>query len=492
MRGGMDPRDPDSAALRERLRQFGDAPGISLLMRLSPWLGPAVLGWYIYINQAGTWIEHPSDWVWAGLFETAILAFLLYRRGVTRRQTMAIPTMIAVVVIGWFVLINSISSMLPNNHGDWLWAGLFALAAGAVLLYRRGLTPVQTMALQVMSIATVSDWQNSSGGGLRDFNLYLNAGADFIAGRAPYTAAVLHRYPSGGLEHLPFLYAPPTLPFFGFLSELPLVLASGLWVFGSIALVVLSLRAFGLSWRWTVLAFLWTPLEQGIFVGNVVIPSLALLGLGLRYGPSLVFGPLLKPQNGILALWLLRERAWRSLAAGLLGLAALVVLTLPLTGIDLWRRWIEGLAAYQQSQAFLPGLYGVGLGKFLPMWQVIAIAGVVTLAAFLGRGRDGLARFGLASVIASPSLWGHGFIFAIPAVLRLRGPWFWLVAGILCAGQWPGPQLALLLAAVAWFVPWLRRTEKDASDPGSPHPLGAAIEPWPLEGQRFGNCRVSD
>jgi len=154
---------------------------------------------------------------------------------------------------------------------------------------------------------------------------------------------------------------------------------------------------------------------------------------------------------------------------------------LPLVGIDLWGQWIQGLLAYQRSEQFLPGLCGVGLGKFLPMWQVIAIAGAVTLGAFLGRGRDGLARFSLASVIASPSLWSHGFLFAIPAVLRLRGPWFWLVAGMWCGGQWPGPQLALGLAAVAWFVPWLRRTEEDVADPRSPHPLGSAIEPWPTE-----------
>lgn len=293
-------------------------------MRLAPRLGPAVLGWYIYINQTGTWIELPSNWVWAGLFETAVLAILLFRRGLSVRQTMAIPTMAAIVVVGWYLLISNIGTTLPNNHGDWLWAGLFALAAVAVLLYRRGLTAVQTMALQVMSIAIVSGWQNSSSGGLRDFNLYLNAGAEFLAGHSPYTTVALHHYPSGGLEHLPFLYAPPILPIFGFLSRCPTRWPAGSGR-GSVALVVLSLRAFGLSWRWTLLAFLWTPLEHGLFVGNVAAPSVALLALALRFGPTLIFGPLLKPQNGIVALWLLRERAWRSLAVGFFALAALFI-----------------------------------------------------------------------------------------------------------------------------------------------------------------------
>ena len=65
-------------------------------MRLTPWLGPAVLGWYIYVNQAGTWIELPSNWVWAGLFETAVLAILLVGWGLSVRQTMAGPAMAVV------------------------------------------------------------------------------------------------------------------------------------------------------------------------------------------------------------------------------------------------------------------------------------------------------------------------------------------------------------------------------------------------------------
>ena len=104
----------------------------------------------------------------------------------------------------------------------------------------------------------------------------------------------------------------------------------------------------------------------------------------------------------------------------LLALLLLVLATLPLVGIDLWRDWLNGLSAYQESQQYLNGLYGVGLGRYLPMWAFLAIAALTLVAALWVRGREGLARLGLASVVASPSLWSHGFVFGIPSFLRLR------------------------------------------------------------------------
>ncbi|MGZ6340139.1 MAG: hypothetical protein ACXWNG_07215 [Candidatus Limnocylindrales bacterium] len=84
------------------------------------------------------------------------------------------------------------------------------------------------------------------------------------------------------------------------------------------------------------------------------------------------------------------------------------------------------------------------------VFALVAIG--VTLLALMSHERHVLGRLSLSSVVASPSLWSHGFVFAIPAFLELRGPWFWLVAGLLCAGQGPGPQLALAVAVGSWFV----------------------------------------
>lgn len=341
---------------------------------------------------------------------------------------------------------------------------------------RRAPSAIEVMAIEVLAASLVNGVQNSAGGALRDLRLYLAAGADFLAGQSPYTTVALHAYPAD-LSDLPFLYAPPTLPLFGLLSALPFPIVAVLWVAGSTAAVLLSLRLFGLSWRWAAVSLLWFPIEQSLFTGNVAAPSLLLLAWAVAAPVILPLGALLKPQNAIVALWLIRQRDWRPLARGVAALAAVVVVTLPLTGLSLWNEWARGLLAYQDSEVNLRGLYGVGLAKYLPLPVFIAIAAAVILLALAARGRIGLARLGLASVVASPSLWSHGFVFALPAFLMLRGPWFWLVVGLLCVGAFPGPQVALLIAALAWVVPPLRR---EVAESRGPHPLGDAVSPWPV------------
>jgi hypothetical protein len=388
------------------------------------------------------------------------------------------------VALGAFALLR-FYNLSPGGHNDVPWTATFVAATAVALAVRHRLSPTEVMALQVLAIALVADYLNwTGGGGLRDLQLYLIAGSQFMDHGAVYATIAIHSYPANGLEYLPFLYAPPTLPFFGVLSELPSALVDVLWVAGSSAAVLVSLRAFGLPWRWALLALIWTPIALGLFVGNVVIPSLLLLAAATRLGGILVFGPLLKPQNGIVSLWLVRERAWRSLAAGLLVLLLFVVATLPLTSLDLWRQWLTGLAAYQQSQQYLPGLNGVGLGRYLPLWAFVAVAAFTLLAALLVRGREGLARLGLASAVASPSLFLHGFVFAIPSFLCLRAEWLWLVAGFVCVGPEPGPQLALGIGVAAWFVKGMARNVEEEKAVAGPrrrplHPLGSGVEPWP-------------
>ena len=366
------------------------------------------------------------------------------------------------------------SSVWLVGRGDVVWVSFVAMLTAVLWIVRRGPpTAVEVMALEVLAASLLNDLDYSRAGALRDLRLYLDAGQAFLAGHSPYTTDVLTAYPAD-LGDLPFLYAPPTLPLFGLLSALPFPLVGALWLAGSAAAVVIALRAFGLSWAWAALSLAWFPIEQAIYTGNVAAPAILLLAFGPALPSILPVGAILKPQNGILALWLVRQRYWRSLAWGLGAVAALVAVTLPLTGISLWQDWIRGLLAYQGSEQNFRSLYGVGLAKYLPLPVFIAIAAVATLLALRATGRIGLARLGLASVIASPSLWSHGFMFAIPAFLSLRAPWLWLVAGLLSIGPFPGPQVVLLIAAFAWFLPSLRR-----DDARGPHPLGHAVTPWP-------------
>lgn len=363
----------------------------------------------------------------------------------------------------------------PNGLGLAFWTAIVAIGAAAILAVYRRITSTQAMAIEVLACSLVTDWQFSTSDPLRDFNLYVNAGAEFVAGRQPYTLQAIHQYPAAG-GHLPFLYAPPTLPFFGLLSVLPYWLVASAWVVMSVAIIVLVLRSFGLSWGWALVALAWPPIEQGLFVGNVVIPSIVLLALAPRIGGVLGLGPLLKPQNGILWLWLVRQRAWRSIAASFVFVAAVVAITLPLTGIGSWLDWVKAMVAYQESQQLLSGLYGSGLGRWLPTLAFVPLAVAVVAVALIPRGRKGLSRLGTASVVASPSLWNHGFVFMIPELLRLRGQWFWLTLG-LTVGKWPGPQMAMGIVVAGWFFgPLLHRLTArflpaTLQEPAT-HPLG--------------------
>jgi glycosyl transferase family 87 len=385
--------------------------------------------------------------------------------------------------VGWFgpLVLGAyfawqFKAIVAPVRDDVVWVVLVAGSVAVVsIVRRRAPSAVELMALEVLAATIVADIQYSANDALRDLRLYLDAGREFLAGGSAYTTVALHAYPADS-SHLPFLYAPPTLPLFGLLSALPFPIVAVLWVGGSVAAVLVALRAFGLSWPWAAVSLLWYPIEQGLFTGNVAAPSLVLLGAAVAVPASLPLGALLKPQNAIVAAWLIRRRDWRPLAWGAAGVAAVIALTLPLTGIWRWEEWVRSLLAYQASEQNLHGLYGVGLARYLPLPIFIATAVGLTLLALGASGRIGLARLGLASVVASPSLWSHGFVIGIPAFLMLRASWFWLVAGLLCVGGYPGPQVALLIGVLAWIVPLLRR---DVPEPDAPHPLGDAVTPWP-------------
>ena len=107
----------------------------------------------------------------------------------------------------------------------------------------------------------------------------------------------------------------------------------------------------------------------------------------------------------------------------------------------------------------VPALVGLGLGAFLPGVLPLA-AGIAAVAwAWVGRGLDGLARFGVATVVASPSLFTHGFLVATPALLALRAVPLWLAIGITSVAPGPGWWLAIGLIVVASVVRGLRRTD---------------------------------
>jgi hypothetical protein len=363
-------------------------------------------------------------------------------------------------------------------HGAMLvMTGLVAvgLGSGVVAAERTRRIPGAVAVLAALALTTMvaQDLVFFQTNGLRDLRLDLHAGMLFDHGISPYLSAPLTALPADQTL-LPFVYPPPTLPLFGALALLPTPVAELLWVSASVAAALATLRIFGLSWSWAGVLLLWPAIAQGLYVGNVAIFVAFLFALGPIFGASLVLGGAFKLQGAIPAIWLVRERRWRQVVTGLVVVAGLCLVTLPVVGLGSWSAWLTGLGAYEASAHRLSGLFGIGLQAAMPMPLFLAIAGVVLLLALVPRGTTGLARLGLATIVASPSLYSHGFVIGLPAFLRLRAFWLWTVLALTSAILEPGWWMAVSVGIAGWFVPAMRR------EPGEElHPLGAAARPWP-------------
>jgi hypothetical protein len=387
-----------------------------------------------------------------------------------------------------YVLLCTGATDFPNGSGvryGAVWLALaapaLAAAAAAARLLRPAssrLRPVEALAILAILTMLLTDvtmaWQP-----LRDLEIYLRAGRAFLDGTPVYDRAPLLVQPEDRTLY-PFLYPPCTLPLFGALAILPRMIAQALWVGSSIALGLAALRLFGLPRRWLLPALVWPPLFQGLWVGNVAVPALALFALAPWFGAGLALGAVFKAYTGLAGLWLAREKRWRSLASGLGMLTLLAIITVPLTGAGAWRDWLDGLAAYRTSQAAVPGLYGFGLLRYVPEAVFAAAAAATILAALRARGMESLARFGAAAAVAGPSLFGHGMLAAVPALLSLRAAWLWLAVGLLSVPDGPQWWLAIAVVGASWIVPAMRRPATGVTAEAEPlHPLPPGSGPWP-------------
>jgi hypothetical protein len=370
--------------------------------------------------------------------------------------------------IGWllviglaiYILVAAYNWRVPDADGapfGPVWAALVAVGIVGARLIRGRWEPLLALAVCAAVAMLLTDLAQFHGQWLRDLGIYLKAGEHFAAGAPVYLTQPMAAPPTD-LTNYPFVYPPPTLPAFAMLATLPRPLVEATWLVGSVAAALGGLRLLGSSWRWAVAALAWPPFFQGIYVGNVSVLLFALFAAAPWLGAGLLLATILKPHSAVAGLWLVRERRFRALGAGIAAVAVLGFATLPFVGLGTWRDWLEGLRYYAESGALLPTrLIALGLTAYVP-W-VVAIGGSVAVVAWawLGRGRDGLARFGVATVVASPSVFAHGFLIALPAFLGLRGPWLWIALGITSVAPGPGWWMAIALVIGATFIPGLRR-----------------------------------
>jgi hypothetical protein len=356
-----------------------------------------------------------------------------------------------------------------------LWLAASAVVAAAWIVRSRSIKPVAVAAILVIVAMLLTDIRVMDSQAQRDAGIYLNAGTHWRTGADVYTTKPLVVAPANR-ANFPYLYPPPTVPAFGVLSLVPRRIAFGLWILLSVAALLVGLRLVGLSWRWSAVMLVWPPVVQGLWVGNVAVPLFLFFAVAPWRPAALVVGPVFKIYSGIASLWLLRREHWRSLVIGVAAIVLVSAATLPLVGVDLWRDWATALVAFQETLRNIPPLYGFGLGRYLPVAVVAALALVVLALALRARDRlDQLARLGVATVVGSPSLYSHGFLVAIPAMLALSTPWFWLAFGATASAPTPTWFLAIIVIIASWFVPGMRNV---AVNDGW-HPLGGTPRPWP-------------
>jgi hypothetical protein len=311
-------------------------------------------------------------------------------------------------------------------------------------------------------------WQQPNN--LYDLNVYLGSAARWLNGGQAYMTAAVSSWPYGPRNDF-FLYPPPLLPLFGLLSRLPDAPVALGFTAAMVACAYKAYRFLGLSRALSLILLTFPPVMIGFESGNIASLTFLLFAAAVKSGGTLIVDGLFKVQTGIPALWLIRQRRWRGVLAGTGTVLVIILVTLPIVGLASWRAWWDALGYRAASQAVVPALYGFSYAKSLPgeAYSLLCVAFVGL--ALLFRGRPGLAALGLASIFASPALWPHGFVFALPAVLMLEsGSAVWIILG---AGAF-GPNMWLLFMAGWVAVLGARRLPA-----GALHPLQGRDSPWP-------------
>lgn len=399
-------------------------------------------------------------------------------RVLVRRRVILLVAVVAGGWLGWRALrlIGLDLSTGPET------IGALALVFGSLI---RGTTDDRRSVTSLVVIGAVTSWLTYDLWRvpylpLRDIELYLGAGTTALAGTSPYLTAPLAAIPA--LNELPFVYPPFTIPLFELLALIPRWLAESVWVAGSIGAVVGAFWLLGVRGRWLLVLLAWPIPAQGIAVGNVASYTFFLYCLGFRVGASIVLSGIFKVQSLIPGLWLLRERRWREVAVGIAVVAVLAIASVLIVGLQTWTAWPTGLTSFQASLIRFPSLAGVTLARWHGEAVALAITVVAVGFALLRRGRNGLARLGLASVVGSPTLSLHGLSPLLAGALILGPELLWFFFGL---GPWyPGFGLQSAWFAMAFVgLALLVARGGDLRPPGDLSPARADVHPAATAGQ---------
>lgn len=160
-----------------------------------------------------------------------------------------------------------------------------------------------------------------------------------------------------------FRYSPPIAALFAPLHLLPLPVFLASWV----ALLMAALVWLG--GRWTLAVCIFIGIPWSIYEGNIDLLLAASVVAGLRWPGAASFAVLAKATTGVVLVWFVVRRDWRSLGISLGSLVLIVVVTFPITH-DQWPRYFGMLA----DNAGTPETAAIGARLLLALALVVVAA----------------------------------------------------------------------------------------------------------------------
>jgi hypothetical protein len=284
-----------------------------------------------------------------------------------------------------------------------------------------------------------------------DFLAYHQAAVRLLAGQPLYDTSI-QETGGFGLFYYPPTFAPLIL-LVGLLSA-----ATAVWVWTAILLgsfaigVVLLPVSRTIRWWIVLLAGLSWPFAYAIKLGQVGPILFLLFSIGwrwlddpIRLGVSAALGTAIKLQPGIIFVWAILTRRWRSVVVGAAVLGVLAVVATLLAGPNIWSDFAT-LARQvgdpiTTEHNFTPGAVAYQLGVSADLSALIQLAStIVVLGAVVAGARWATSEASylvgvIASQLLSPILWDHyAMLLLLPvAYLCAAGRWWALLIPLVTA-----------------------------------------------------------
>jgi len=199
-----------------------------------------------------------------------------------------------------------------------------------------------------------------------------------------------------------FHYPPPFAWLAAPLGALPFEI--GYWLWTGLGLGALA----WLTRRWMLAWLLFPPVISELYHGNIHLFIAVALVMGFRTAPAWAFVALAKVTTGVIGLWPVLRRDWRS--ATLLG-ATLLIVILPtiLVTPGLWGEWLVHL----MERGAEPSMGGAEI-EIPPVPRFVGAIGLIIWGTRTGRRWVAAP----AVVLAMPVLWVHS-LTVLAALPRL-------------------------------------------------------------------------